>query len=120
MKRNVKILSIVLIVLTLLSVVGSVVVFADEFTPGDVTPGSISQEKMTTIGGKFFAAVRIVGTIISVVILAILGIKYMTASPEGKADYKANMIPYLVGAVLLFAASNIASMVYNWINDAAA
>ena len=32
-----------------------------------------------------------------------MGIKYMLGSVEEKADYKKDMIPYLIGAVLLFA-----------------
>ena len=117
MKKNVKILSTIIVALTLLSVIGSVV-FA--FSPDQVTEVTIESSNITKIGGKIFSAVRIVGTIISVVILAILGVKYMTASPEGKADYKANMIPYLVGAILLFGASNLASIVYGWITNATA
>ena len=117
MKKNVKILSTIIVALTLLSVIGSV---AFAFSPSDVQEVSISTENVQKIGGKIFSAVRIVGTIISVVILAVLGVKYMTASPEGKADYKANMIPYLVGAVLLFGASNLASIVYGWITNATA
>ena len=115
MKKNVKILSTIIIALTLLSVIGSV---AFAFTPDQVTEVSLESSNITKIGGKIFAAVRIVGTIASVVILAVLGVKYITASPEGKADYKANMIPYLVGAVLLFGASNLVSIVYGWINNA--
>ena len=38
----------------------------------------------------------------------ILGIKYMTGSAEEKAEYKKTMVPYLVGAVILFGAAAIA------------
>jgi hypothetical protein len=37
----------------------------------------------------------------------------MMGSAEEKADYKKSMIPYLVGAVLVFAASTIAGVVYD-------
>ena len=38
----------------------------------------------------------------AVVLVAFLGIKYMLGSAEEKAEYKKDMIPYLVGAFLLF------------------
>ena len=69
------------------------------------------------IGGKIVGAIRAIGTIISVGVLMVLGIKYMMGSSEEKASYKKTMIPYLIGAVLLFAASNIAQMVYTFANQ---
>lgn len=43
-----------------------------------------------------------IGMILSVIVIAILGIKYMLGSVEEKAEYKKDLIPYFVGAVLLF------------------
>ena len=37
----------------------------------------------------------------------VIGIKYITASPEGKADIKGTAIAYLIGAVCIFAAVGI-------------
>ena len=39
--------------------------------------------------------------------LLVIGIKYITASPEGKADIKGTAIAYLIGAVCIFAAVGI-------------
>ena len=46
----------------------------------------------------------------------VIGIKYMMGSAEEKAEYKKTMIPYLVGAVILFAAVNIAGVVVSMAN----
>ena len=43
--------------------------------------------------------------------VAILGVKYMMGSAEERAEYKKSMLPYLIGAILLFGASAIANMV---------
>lgn len=48
-----------------------------------------------------------IGLVTSILILAVLGIKYMLGSVEEKADYKKDMIPYLVGAGLLFGITSI-------------
>ena len=57
-----------------------------------------------------------VGIVVAVVILLILGIKYMIGSAEEKAEYKKTMIPYLVGAILIFASTTIVNVVYNMAN----
>ena len=53
-----------------------------------------------------------VGAVISVAVLIIIGIKSMVGSVEKKAEYKKNLIPYVVGAALLFGASVISQMIY--------
>lgn len=40
----------------------------------------------------------------AVILLIMLGIKYMTAAPDGKAEVKKMAITYVIGAVLVFAA----------------
>ena len=49
--------------------------------------------------------------VIAVIVLLILGIKYMIGSASEKAEYKKTMIPYLVGAVLVFGAGAIAQVI---------
>ena len=57
-----------------------------------------------------------VGIVVAVVVLMVLGIKYMMGSAEEKAEYKKTMIPYVVGAILIFGATTIANMVYQFAN----
>lgn len=77
----------------------------------DISETSVDS-RIFSLAGFILGAVRTIGTILSVLILATIGIEYMLASPEGKADYKKNMYPYIVGAVLLFAGSNIPQLIY--------
>lgn len=70
--------------------------------------------EVRTIGNKFITIFSTVGTIISVIVIIILGIKYMLGSVEEKAEYKKSLMPYLIGAVCIFAASNIASIIYKF------
>ena len=55
--------------------------------------------------------VQIVGTGISVIMVTMLGIKYMLAAPADKADVKKQIAPLVIGAILLFAAANIINVV---------
>lgn len=113
MKKTSKIIVALLIILSI------VMISVSSFAGSEIKPGSfsaINPTNTTTIvnmGGQIIGVVRTVGVLIAVVILLILGIKYMVGSAEEKADYKKSMIPYLVGAVLIFAASTIAGIVYD-------
>ena len=60
---------------------------------------------------KFCGILNTVGTIIAVGTLMIIGIRYMMAAPEEKADIKARSIPFAIGAVILFGAVNIVSLI---------
>lgn len=67
---------------------------------GELDPNSSAkaEEKIGTV----VKVITNIGIIISILMPAIVGIKYMLGSVEEKADYKKDMIPYFVGAVLLF------------------
>ena len=117
-KKVSKIISVILIAIMLISVTS--IVFADEISldPSSIkgtTSGGAS--KAQQIGGKILGIVQVVGSIVAVIILAVLGIKYMMGSAEEKAEYKKTFIPYIIGAILVFAASNLASVVYNFAKD---
>ena len=74
-----------------------------------IQSGSVEQA-----GQRVVTIISVIGSIISVVILIMLGIKYMGGSLEEKSQYKNAMLPYLIGAILVFAASQIAGIVYQF------
>ena len=97
-------------------VMGISVVQAADATlrPNQITPqteGDI-QDSVKGIGGSILGVLQVVGIVLSVIILVVIGIKYMMGSAEEKAEYKKTMIPYLVGAVLIFAGTTIVNVVY--------
>ena len=57
--------------------------------------------------GKVIGIIYVVAMIISIGMLLVIGIKYITSSPDQKADLKARAVPYLIGAALIFGAANI-------------
>ena len=76
-------------------------------------PSSDAQNSINNLGQGVIKIISTVGTIISVVFLIILGIKYMTGSVEERANYKKTLLPYVIGASILFAASTLTSIIYN-------
>lgn len=115
MKKSIKIIATLLLAVMIISMFSTV--FAADSKSAVTDPGSLSgtgTDKFDSIGKKIIGMVQAIGSIVSVLILVVLGIKYMMGSAEEKAEYKKTMIPYLIGAILIFAASNIASMIYSF------
>lgn len=65
---------------------------------------------------KVMGLVQGVGIGVAVIILVVLGIKYMVGSSEERAEYKKTFIPYIVGAVLVGGAATIANAIYTFGN----
>ncbi len=104
-----KIISIALIVLFFISI--STTVFAtidpNKYNPGPQNQNGTFIDKAEVVLGyiKFF------GIIVSVLALAIIGIKYMLSSVEGKAEFKKTMIPYVIGCFMLAGVSLIIQII---------
>ena len=71
-------------------------------------------DKLGPIINTVIGFIQIVGTGISVIMVTILGIKYMLAAPADKADVKKQITPLLIGAIILFASANIIQIVANF------
>lgn len=73
-------------------------------------------KQIITAGGKVLAIAQVVGVSCGVVLLLILGIKYMMMAPYAgdKASIKEKLIPYIIGAVLLFGGSGILGLIANF------
>ena len=69
--------------------------------------------KVVEVGSKIVPIVRTIGIVAAIVILMIVGIKYMMGSAEEKAEYKKTMPAYVIGAVLVFAASTVLTWIYD-------
>ena len=70
-------------------------------------------EKVNTI----VSVLEAVGVILSVIILIVIGIKYMLGSVEERADYKKTMIPYLIGAFMIFTVSLIPQIIFKFMEN---
>lgn len=81
--------------------------------PGIYTGSSNTDvTKINDLGNQVITIVSTIGSVVSVIILVVLGLKYMMGSAEEKAEYKKTLLPYVIGAALVFAASTIAGIVF--------
>ena len=113
--KMMKVLTALISVLMIVFMLGTTV-FAGAITPDGMTPTYDGTDGIKTLGQKLMGILQTVGVVVAVLILMILGIKYMMGSAEEKAEYKKTMMPYIVGAILIFGATTIANMIYNFAN----
>lgn len=55
----------------------------------------------------------------AVIMLVLLGVRYVSASPEGKAEIKKTAVQYVIGAALVFAAGAILGIIQSVATTAA-
>ena len=110
--KMMKILTFVATALLVISIGSTTVFGAISLTPNQMEGTDPQGNEIKNFGNQIIGILQTVGVVLSVVILVILGIKYMMGSAEEKADYKKTMIPYVVGAICIFLAPTIANMVF--------
>lgn len=119
MKKSVKIISTLLVVAMLFMAV-SPVCFATQLTPNSISANysGIDTSGMTSTAGKILGLIRNVAVIAGVILIAVLGLKYMLGSTEEKAEYKKSFMPLIIGIVVVMGASQIATMIFSTFSSA--
>lgn len=122
MKNIVEIILKIVIITTLLTILfytfNSNYVYADDFNPDIYKPDPAETDVSgeTTIqklGLAIVGPVRLFGSFMSVFAIMIIGIKYMLGSVEEKAEYKKTLLPYFIGAIIVFGIINIVGFIYD-------
>ena len=114
MKKIYSFLNIALVVMAVIMVIATFVAPSFALQPVDVPEENVDSAHVTTLGGRLISILRTVGVVLSVVVLIVIGIKYMMGSPEEKSEYKSSLLPYVIGAGLIFAASIFAQTIYEF------
>lgn len=89
------------------------------FNPSDYEPSNESSSDVSVLtdkAGVILGAIRNISAIVSVIALMIIGVKYIIGSAEEKANYKATMIPYIIGCLMAVAGTTLVSFIYNAIH----
>lgn len=81
----------------------------NDWKPSDFDPNDM--DEVVDAAGIIVSVIRTFGIIVSVVVLLVMGIKYMMGSVEEKADYKTSMRPYLIGVLIFFGLSQFLAVI---------
>lgn len=127
-----KTISILLIITTVVAVLFSMQssTYATGHTAGEVIKegdsfiqkgqaganGLITQEKLKELSDTIYNILLVVGIIAAVLIGVLLGIKFITAGVEGKAEVQKALIIYVMGCVVVFGAFTIWKIVVTVLN----
>lgn len=112
----------VLIIFLLFSIitmplVQAVDIQANEYKPHSAIRGTEDTKKIFEVGGKLWGALSTVGIVVSVISLAIIGLRSVFGTLEDKAAYKKAMMPYIVGLCLVAGISMVVNVIYDFAND---
>lgn len=111
MNKTLKVFAILIIAIMLVSI--STSIYANSFSIDAIKSNEnvTGNAEIAKIGSVMLTYITNIGMVASVLVLAILGFKYMIGSPEQKSEFKGSFKPFLVGAILLFGASTIAKII---------
>lgn len=118
MKLNKKIIiSIALTMLTILTLANvSLAIDPDDSKWNPQLMVATGKQDFLTKVGVVLGWIKYIGIMVAVIVLAIIGVKYMFSSVEGKAEYKKTMLPYVVGCFMLMAVSAVIAIIGNLAN----
>ena len=83
------------------------------FAYGDITPSAKLDSTMTDNIKIIIGTMQWFGYAIAIGMLVFIGIKYVMASANEKADLKQSLVKYVIGAVLIVFATTIAKWVFS-------
>ena len=81
----------------------------------DATPDEV-KTLIQKSSNNYVAVMRIIGVSASLTILAVIAARFMLAAPSEKAEIKKQSVAFVIGAFLLFAATNLIGIVVNLAN----
>ena len=126
-----KVMKVVVVAIIAALLIASLVsvVNAETISFGSINETTVTEKAKDTTGAasslnriivSAITIVQVVGVGVAIIMLIVLAIKYISAAPGDKADIKKHAVVYVVGAVVLFAASGILGIVKNFAKNVTA
>lgn len=119
MKKNKKIIMLIITIFTIAFMIVPIISKAT-IDPNDFQPGNPSQAdvtKIANIANPIIGTIKVAGIVIAVIILTIIGIKFMTGSIEEKAEYKKVLPGYFIGAIMVVAISQFIAVIIDIVTN---
>jgi len=113
MKRIAKICTVLIIIATIATMMSTVFAEGASDVLGKLTGNTDAASAVTTTANNIVGIVQVICYATAVIMLIYLGVKFITASPEAKADIKKSAIMYVIGAIIVFAAGTLLGVILN-------
>ena len=85
----------------------------EQINNGDDTSGA--KTSVLNIVASILSITKVIGVGVAVIMLIVLAIKYISASPGDKADIKKHATVYVVGACVLFGSAGILQIIQKFV-----
>lgn len=120
MKKNKKTCKIIFSIICILTLFSNIFVDASVVSQfsGEITGSATNaQTSAIKILSSILDIIRTIGAAVAVIILIVIACKYIIASAGDRADIKKYATTYVIGALILFGASGITSLIKNFIDN---
>ena len=87
----------------------------DKYDPKD-TITSDDTELIYDKAGVILGAIRNISVVTSVIVLMVIGLKYIIGSAEEKANYKQTIVPYIIGCIMAVSGTTLVDFIYNMVH----
>ena len=118
MNKIMKIVTVLAIIAMIATMMSAVFAEGAKDTLNLIKPDISATSSITGIIGKIIGIVQVICYAAAIIMLIILGVQFITASPEGKATIKKSAIQYVIGAIIVFAAGTLLGIIANMSNSA--
>lgn len=109
-KKIMKVISVLFVIFAILSVVNMVMgAQISDIKPSAPQGGT----QVTTITNRIIYIIQMICYAAAFIMLLVLGIKFISASPDGKAEIKKSAVIYVIGALLVFGAGALLGVISN-------
>lgn len=109
--KNIFLLLLIIIVLTNVSYAAADPIAAMAGLKNGGNADATLTSKVGPMINAVIGLIQIAGTGISLIMMTMLGIKYLLAAPNDKADVKKQIAPMLTGCIILFASVNLVQII---------
>ena len=115
--RIMKITTILVIAMMLVSTLSAVFATVAAGVLGQLIGNTGAATAVTHTANNIIGIVQVICYAAAVIMLVLVGVKFITASPEGKAEIKKSAIQYVIGAIIVFAAGALLGVISNLSNS---
>ena len=114
-KKVLKIVAVILLVMLAFTIIQPVFAATGELTPNNLSATySANDGGLSEKAGRIMGLIRNIAVVVGVIMLMIIGVKFMLGSAEEKAEYKKSLMPLVIGIVIVMMATTLVSFVYNF------
>lgn len=125
MKKLVKVISICLVFIMMFMITTSLGATTIEGVLSDTDKdGKITEQRageLTSIddgtASMILGFIQFIGYAVAIGMLIYIGIKYTMSAADERATLKGALVKYVIGAILIVAASSVVGMIYNFSNS---